>query len=90
MTIADHDETTLFLKLKMSSVKEPNVYINWLENSIAEEHIKYFEYSEFKNLKIIGSGAFGKVFRASWKNTDRIFALKKFDEIALKEVVNEV
>ena len=68
------------------------VDINWLENSIAEGHIKYYEYSNFKNVQLIGKGSFGNVVRANWKTTDCFYALKSFNnnKITLKEVVNEV
>ncbi|CAG8715490.1 12570_t:CDS:2, partial [Funneliformis mosseae] len=71
---------------------ESKYYIDWLENTIADECLNYYEYSDFKDIKPIGSGSFGKVFCASWKNTDAIFALKSFDEykLTLKEVVNEI
>ncbi|CAB4393259.1 unnamed protein product [Rhizophagus irregularis] len=40
----------------------------------------------------IGSGSYGSVVRANWKDTDKFFALKTFnhDKITLKEVVNEI
>ena len=65
---------------------------DWLERSISEEHIKYYEYSDFINIQPIGKGSFGNVDRANWKNTDRIFALKSFnnDETTLNEIINEV
>jgi hypothetical protein len=31
--------------------------IDWLEKSITEEHIKSYEYSDFKDVKQIGRGA---------------------------------
>ncbi|GES84522.1 kinase-like domain-containing protein [Rhizophagus clarus] len=64
----------------------------WLERSIAEEHIIFYDISEFKNLQPIGNGSFGSVSRANWKNTDKYFALKIFnsDKTTLKEVVNEL
>lgn len=63
----------------------------WLERSIAEEHIILYEFSDFNNLQLIGKGLFGCVFRANWKNTDPIFAIKKFNnDKTIKEVVNEV
>ena len=79
----------LFLK-KMSDSKDSN-YIDWLENSISNEHIKYYEYSDFKNLQPIGCGSYGNVVRANWK-TNQFYALKSFnnDKITLKEVINEV
>src|SRR5215213_6860282 len=66
--------------------------IDWLNNSIADEHIKYYEYSDFKNIQPIGKGSYGNVVRANWKNSDRFFALKSFnnDKQTLKEVVKEV
>jgi hypothetical protein len=45
--------------------KEPNYYIDWLEKSIKEEHVVYYEYSDFKNFQLIGSGSYGKVERAN-------------------------
>ncbi|RIA88911.1 hypothetical protein C1645_825584 [Glomus cerebriforme] len=64
----------------------------WLENSIAEEHIKYYEYSNFTNIQQIGRGSYGNVVRVNWKNSDRFFALKSFnnDEQTIKVVVKEL
>ena len=75
----------------MSDFKESD-YISWLEESISNKHIPYYEYSDFENIQPIGEGAFGSVVRANWKDTDTIFALKRFtnQESTLKEVVNEV
>ena len=72
--------------------EELNVNIVWLEKSIADEYLNYYEYSDFRDIKLIGQGNFGKVFSANWKNTDTTFALKSFDDynLTLKEVVNEV
>lgn len=47
----------------------------------------------FSNIKVIGAGAFGKVFRANWKHAPRYFALKSFfnlDTAVFKEIVQEV
>ncbi|RIA78642.1 hypothetical protein C1645_842780 [Glomus cerebriforme] len=73
--------------------QDTNNCINWLENSIVNEYLNYYEYSEFENLETIGKGSFGSVVRAKWKNAGNFFALKTFhknDEITLKEVVNEI
>jgi len=82
----------------MPNKTDLNFYIDWLENSIADEYFTYYEYSDFKNLQPIGNGSFGKVTRANWKNADRFFALKSFNnnnfnnnkKVTLNEVVNEV
>ncbi|PKC71106.1 hypothetical protein RhiirA1_498327 [Rhizophagus irregularis] len=69
-----------------------NDYADWLELSISNEQIADYKYSEFKNETLIGKGSFGSVYRAFWKNTGQVFALKSFnrDKTKLKEVVNEV
>ncbi|RIA83960.1 kinase-like domain-containing protein [Glomus cerebriforme] len=66
--------------------------IDWLEKSIANENLNYYKYSEFKNIELIGSGSYGSVVRANWKNSDIFFALKTFnsDKTTLKEVVDEI
>ena len=65
---------------------------NWLETSINEGHINYYEYSDLKNTQKIGNGSYGNVVRVNWKNPDRFFALKSFnnDDQTLKEVVKKV
>ena len=77
---------------KDTKTKDLNYYIDWLEESIVKEHIKLFEYSDFKNIRLIGSGSYGNVVRVNWKNTDRFFALKSFidNKQTLKELVKEV
>lgn len=76
----------------MSTDSHTKNYVDWLERSIANEHINYYQYTDFKNIQNIGSGAFGSIARANWKHTNTIFALKSFinHKSTLKEVVNEV
>jgi serine/threonine protein kinase len=65
----------------------------WVEEAISKKHIKYYQYEDFEDIQKIGSGNFGKVYRANWKNLDQYFALKSLsnlDNIAIKEVVKEV
>jgi hypothetical protein len=67
-------------------------WINWIEEAIYKKYIKYYEYENFKNIQVIGSGSFGRVFRANWYSYSYL-ALKSFfnlDKITLKEIVNEV
>jgi len=67
--------------------------INWIEEAIAKNYFKYYEYDQFSNIKEIGSGSFGKVYRATWKNSHKDLALKSFfnlNNITVKEIVNEV
>ncbi|RIA81416.1 hypothetical protein C1645_837047 [Glomus cerebriforme] len=64
----------------------------WLNNSIAEEHIKYYEYSNFTNIQQIGKGLYGNVVRVYCKNSDHFFTLKSFNnhEQTIKEVEKEL
>ncbi|UZO03360.1 uncharacterized protein OCT59_023767 [Rhizophagus irregularis] len=68
-------------------------YINWIEEAISKKHIKYYEYENFNNIEEIGSGSFGKVYRANWKSSNSFLALKSFcnfNSVTVKEVVNEI
>jgi hypothetical protein len=76
-----------------ADINDSNKYIDWLESSIANEYLNYYEYSEFENIQPLGNGSYGSVVRANWKNTDTILALKSFKNqtsTLYKEVVNEV
>ncbi|PKY57744.1 kinase-like protein [Rhizophagus irregularis] len=77
--------------MSINALSDSNHYIDWLERSIADEHIKYYEYSDFKNIRPIGNGSYGKVNSANWKNTDHFFALKSFnsDKQTLEEIIKE-
>jgi hypothetical protein len=66
--------------------------VNWIEDAISNKHIKYYEIDHFSNFQEIGTGGFGKVYRASWRNRG-YFALKSFfnlDQNTLKAVGREV
>ena len=68
-------------------------WVNWLEEAIAKEYLKYYEYKNFSNLQEICSGGFGKVYRANWKNFENYLALKSFfnlNNVTVKEIVREV
>ena len=70
-----------------------NKWISWIEEAIVKKYFKYYDPKYFSNIQIIGSGGFGKVFRANWKNFKSYFALKSFfnlNNITVKEIVREV
>ena len=74
-------------------MENSNECINWIEEAISKKHIKYYEYEHFSNIQEIGSGGFGKVYRANWKNSYNYLALKSFynlNHISIREIVNEV
>ena len=70
-----------------------NEWINWIEEAISKNHIKYYEYEYFHNFKEVGAGSFGKVYRVNWKNSHKYLALKSFfnfNNTMAKEIVHEV
>ncbi|EXX66713.1 uncharacterized protein OCT59_024285 [Rhizophagus irregularis] len=77
----------------MQDTENKNEWIKWIEEAIDKEHIKYYEYKEFNNFQEIGTGGFGKVYRANWKNLDKCFAVKSFfslNNITVKEIIREL
>ncbi|GBC04574.1 hypothetical protein RclHR1_05750006 [Rhizophagus clarus] len=73
--------------------KSNDSWINWIEEALAKEYLKYYEFENFKNIQEIGSGAFGKVFRANWKNIEHYLALKSFfnlNNVTFKEIIDEL
>ncbi|CAB4415462.1 unnamed protein product [Rhizophagus irregularis] len=76
----------------MQSTKNTNEWINWIEESISKEYYRLYEQKHFSNIQKVGTGGFGKVYRASWKNS-QYFALKSFfnlDDVTAKEIVHEL
>jgi serine/threonine protein kinase len=77
----------------MQDTVNTNEWINWIEEAIVNEHLNYYEYNQFTNVQEIGTGSFGKVYRANWKNSGKQFALKSFfnlNNVTMKEIVCEV
>ncbi|KAF0550264.1 kinase-like protein [Gigaspora margarita] len=70
----------------------------WLEKSISDGHINYLEYNKFTDPTIIGTGAFGKVFKCEWKDCELMVALKclkidtilSLDEKIIKDFIKEL
>ncbi|CAB4395977.1 unnamed protein product [Rhizophagus irregularis] len=79
--------------IKMHDTENKNEWINWIEETIDKNQLKYYKYDEFNNFQEIGTGGFGKVYRANWKNLDKYFALKSFfnlNNLTVKEIVREL
>ena len=73
--------------------KNSNKWIDWIEEAISKNHIKYYNYEYFRNFKEVGAGSFGKVYRVNWKNSPKYLALKSFfnfNNATAKEIVHEV
>jgi hypothetical protein len=62
----------------MQDIENTNELINWIEETIAKEHLNYYEYNQFSNIQEIGTGDFGKMYRVNWKDSRKQFTLKSF------------
>ena len=71
--------------------KYKDIWSEWLDEAIQNEHINFYKYDNFKNIQKIGSGGFGKIYKATF-NDGVTFALKsyKYGTENMKEAVNEV
>ncbi|GBB93155.1 hypothetical protein RclHR1_02120007 [Rhizophagus clarus] len=73
----------------MQVADHPNEYINWFKNAISNELLKLYEYEDFRHIEEIGNGAYGKVYRANWKNV-KYFAFKSFNLDKIRNIKNAV
>ena len=65
--------------------------IEWIKESSKEKHIKCYKYDEFIEMRRIGSGAYGEVFKAKLEHSEKYFALKSFNnKTNIEAVVREV
>ncbi|CAB4419348.1 unnamed protein product [Rhizophagus irregularis] len=64
----------------------------WIEKCIREEHIKYYEFSEFSEIREIGSELFGKMYKTNWKQSEKCIVLRSFnlDHATIKEIIREI
>ncbi|RGB36750.1 kinase-like domain-containing protein [Rhizophagus diaphanus] len=79
--------------IEMANTENTNEWTNWIEEAIVKEYFKCYEYRHFSNIQEIGSGAFGKVYRANWKKSEQCIALKSFfnlNNVTVKEIVHEL
>ena len=77
----------------MQNATDTNEWIDWIEEAVSREYYKFYECKHFSNIQTIGTGGFGKVYRARWKNSEQYLALKSFfnhDNITVKEIVHKV
>ncbi|CAB4415523.1 unnamed protein product [Rhizophagus irregularis] len=77
----------------MQNTENTNECINWIEEAISKEYFRFYEHEYFSNVQRIGTGGFGKVYRANWKNSEQYLALKYFfnlDDVTAKEIVHEL
>ncbi|EXX62345.1 uncharacterized protein OCT59_007117 [Rhizophagus irregularis] len=77
----------------MQVTENTNEWINWIEESVSKEYYRFYERAHFSNIQKVGTGRFGKVYRANWKNSGKYLALRSFfnlDDVTAKEVVHEL
>ncbi|GBC06365.1 hypothetical protein RclHR1_00680009 [Rhizophagus clarus] len=72
------------------SYNNKSVGKNWIAEAISNEHINHYEFKDFDNVTRIGSGGFGEVYRANWKNPHNIFALKSLNDSTIEKFVYEL
>ena len=69
---------TLENKLRNGSTNKDNLNIKQLNNnSDEEEPNENFNPEEFKSIKQIGEGSFGKIYCSEWKKNNKNYAMKK-------------
>ncbi|CAG8843128.1 15446_t:CDS:2, partial [Gigaspora margarita] len=63
-----------------------------IQKCLVEGQIKFYEYTRFKDIEMIGEGGYGKVCRATFKDNEITIALKSFkgNHVSIKEIVNEL
>jgi serine/threonine protein kinase len=62
----------------MQTAENTNECINWIEEAVYKEYFRFYEHKYFSNVQKIGTGGFGKVYRANWRNSEQYLALKSF------------
>lgn len=73
----------------MKTTKNSNELINWVEDFILVNNIKYYKYENFYNIEKIGN----QIYRANCKNSEQHFVLKSFNidnDILKEELIHEV
>ena len=75
-------------------IENSNEWINLIEEAIEKYFFECYEYEHFSNIQEIGSGGFGKVYRANWQDIpSKYLVLKSFfnlNNTTVKEIVSEV
>ncbi|CAB4415027.1 unnamed protein product [Rhizophagus irregularis] len=77
----------------MQDTENTDEWVTWIEEAIVKGYFKSYEYKHFNNTQVIGSGAFGKVYCANWKDSAQRIALKSFfdlNNVTVKEIVHEL
>ncbi|CAG8741364.1 45197_t:CDS:1, partial [Gigaspora margarita] len=49
-----------------------------IQKCLVEGQIKFYEYTHFKDIELIGESGYGKVYRATFKDNEITVALKSF------------
>ncbi|PKY55458.1 hypothetical protein RhiirA4_474928, partial [Rhizophagus irregularis] len=59
------------MSINAELISNSNDLNKWIEEAISKKFFKYYEFEQFYNIQEIGSGGFGKVYRANWKNSHK-------------------
>ena len=74
----------------MATDNDFNDCVGWIEKAVTENYIKYYNYSDFTNMKVINNGSVGNIYQANWKGTDTLLVVKSSYKLSIEEIVNEV
>src|SRR5688572_2938341 len=80
--------TNLFKKMMISNT-DTDKYVQLIEDGITKDYINnYYDYNEFQDIRCIGFGAYGRVYRTIWESSDTVVALKSFEfnNCVMKEI----
>ncbi|CAB4479790.1 unnamed protein product [Rhizophagus irregularis] len=81
------------MSINSELISNSNDLNKWIEEAISKKFFKYYEFEQFYNIQEIGSGGFGKVYRANWKNSLKRYAIKSFfniNDATVKAIVREI
>ena len=64
----------------------------WLEQAIKDHHIRYFDYSCFKDFRFLAVGAFGRVEKAvyNFAGSEVTYALKSIVQLQDANIENKI
>ena len=93
-----------FKKFLKNTDEEFFIYIKNLTNKediVEEDEIKDYEYDDFKDYTVVGTGSYGKIYMAERKSDGKFMALKEsledgdlstdlFKEMALSKMINKI
>jgi hypothetical protein len=76
--------------IKMHDTENKNDWINWIEEAVNKNQLKYYEYKEFNNFSRNWYWKFRKSLSCKLEKFRKTFSFFSLDNITVKEIVCEV